>query len=121
MRGCTATPPALTRLRHRALRPSAATAADAPLFLLPRLSRSLQRHQALFQTEIRTPNCQRHLQQRRQNRDANRIFEYLYPDGITVFIFDCSSAHEAYASDALLAQKMNRISTMGRQRDGFLG
>jgi hypothetical protein len=27
---------------------------------------------------------------------------------VAVFIFDCSSAHEAYASDALLAHKMNR-------------
>lgn len=43
-----------------------------------------------------------------QTRDAIKIFEYLYPDGIAVFIFDCSSAHEAFASDALLAHKMNR-------------
>ncbi|KAJ6564585.1 hypothetical protein B0H19DRAFT_1068121 [Mycena capillaripes] len=43
-----------------------------------------------------------------QTRDAIRIFEYLHPNGIAVFIFDCSSAHEAFASDALLAHKMNR-------------
>lgn len=43
-----------------------------------------------------------------QTRDAIRIFEYIYPNGIAVFIFDCSSAHEAFASDALLAHKMNR-------------
>ena len=27
---------------------------------------------------------------------------------MAVFIFDCSSAHEAYAEDALIAHKMNR-------------
>jgi hypothetical protein len=43
-----------------------------------------------------------------QTRDAIRIFEVMHPDGVAVFIFDCSSAHEAFASDALLAQKMNR-------------
>jgi len=30
-----------------------------------------------------------------------------YADGVGVFIFDCSLAHEAFASDALLAHKMN--------------
>ncbi|KAF7332403.1 DDE family endonuclease [Mycena kentingensis (nom. inval.)] len=43
-----------------------------------------------------------------QTKDALDIFEAKYPDGRGVFIFDCSSAHEAYASDALLAHKMNR-------------
>ncbi|KAJ7639897.1 hypothetical protein B0H17DRAFT_852439, partial [Mycena rosella] len=43
-----------------------------------------------------------------QTRDAIKIFEYLYPDGVGVFIFDCSSVHEAYTSDALLAHRMNR-------------
>ena len=32
----------------------------------------------------------------------------MYPDGVGVFIFDCSLAHEAYANDALMAHKMNR-------------
>jgi len=32
----------------------------------------------------------------------------MYPDGVGVFIFNCSSAHEAYADDALMAHKMNR-------------
>jgi len=32
----------------------------------------------------------------------------MYPDGVGVFIFDCSSAHEAYADDALMVHKMNR-------------
>jgi hypothetical protein len=31
----------------------------------------------------------------------------MYPDGIGIFIFNCSSAHEAYADDALMAHKMN--------------
>src|SRR5882762_6548208 len=39
--------------------------------------------------------------------DALKIFDVKYPDGVAVFIFDCSSAHEAFASDALLAHKMN--------------
>ncbi|KAJ7626869.1 hypothetical protein FB45DRAFT_1081806, partial [Roridomyces roridus] len=41
-------------------------------------------------------------------KDAIKIFEVKYPNSIAVFIFDCSSAHEAYSSDALLAHKMNR-------------
>ena len=32
----------------------------------------------------------------------------MHPDRVGVFIFDCSSAHEAYADDALMAHKMNR-------------
>ncbi|CAK5264192.1 unnamed protein product, partial [Mycena citricolor] len=43
-----------------------------------------------------------------QVKDAIQIFNAKFPNGIAVFIFDCSSAHEAYASDALLAHKMNR-------------
>ncbi|KAJ7651932.1 hypothetical protein B0H17DRAFT_1269728, partial [Mycena rosella] len=43
-----------------------------------------------------------------QTRHAIQIFKYIYPDGVAVFIFDCSSAHEAFASDALIAHKMNR-------------
>ncbi|KAI0245283.1 hypothetical protein BJV78DRAFT_1158807 [Lactifluus subvellereus] len=43
-----------------------------------------------------------------QTEDAIKIFNVKYPNGIAVFIFDCSSAHEAYAEDALLAHKMNR-------------
>lgn len=43
-----------------------------------------------------------------QTEDAIKIFNVKYPDGVAVFIFDCSSAHEAFASDALLAHKMNR-------------
>ncbi|KAH8792250.1 hypothetical protein DL96DRAFT_431245 [Flagelloscypha sp. PMI_526] len=43
-----------------------------------------------------------------QTKDALDIFETKYPDGVGVFIFDCSSAHEAFADDALIAHKMNR-------------
>ena len=43
-----------------------------------------------------------------QTKDAIDIFNVKFPDGVAVFIFDCSSAHEAFASDALLAHKMNR-------------
>lgn len=32
----------------------------------------------------------------------------MYPDGVGVFIFDCSLAHEAYSDNALMAHKMNR-------------
>ncbi|KAJ7584549.1 hypothetical protein C8J56DRAFT_1027796 [Mycena floridula] len=41
-------------------------------------------------------------------KNAIEIFNIKFPDGVAVFIFDCSSAHEAFASDALLAHKMNR-------------
>lgn len=51
-----------------------------------------------------------------QVQDAISIFEFLHGDNIAVFIFDCSSAHEAFASDALLAHKMNR-SPGGAQRE----
>ncbi|KAI5832151.1 hypothetical protein K523DRAFT_414427 [Schizophyllum commune Tattone D] len=43
-----------------------------------------------------------------QVKRAIDIFDVKFPDGTAVFIFDCSSAHEAFASDALLAHKMNR-------------
>ncbi|KAF9455341.1 hypothetical protein BDZ94DRAFT_1370850, partial [Collybia nuda] len=45
-----------------------------------------------------------------QTKNAIEIFEVKYPNGVGVFIFDCSSAHEAFAADALLAHKMNRGS-----------
>jgi hypothetical protein len=49
-----------------------------------------------------------------QVKDAIKIFNVKYPDGVAVFIFDCSSAHEAFSSDALQAHKMNR-GTGGKQ------
>ena len=39
--------------------------------------------------------------------DAIKIFNVKYPNGIAVFIVDCSSAHEAYANNALITHKMN--------------
>lgn len=45
-----------------------------------------------------------------QTEQAIKIFDVKYPDGVAVFIFDCSSAHEAFAEDALLAHKMNKGS-----------
>ncbi|KAJ7232731.1 hypothetical protein C8J57DRAFT_1250450 [Mycena rebaudengoi] len=47
-------------------------------------------------------------------KDTIKIFDVKYPDGVAVFVFDCSSAHEAFSSDALLAHKMNR-SPGGKQ------
>ncbi|KAF8589590.1 hypothetical protein K439DRAFT_1332372 [Ramaria rubella] len=38
---------------------------------------------------------------------AIEIFQILHPRDVAVFFFDCSSAHEAFAPDALCAQKMN--------------
>ncbi|KAJ7472095.1 hypothetical protein FB451DRAFT_1471312 [Mycena latifolia] len=49
-----------------------------------------------------------------QTKGAIDIFEAKYPDGRAVFVFDCSSAHEAFAIDALVAHKMNR-SPGGKQ------
>ncbi len=43
-----------------------------------------------------------------QVEDTIRIFDFKFPDAVGVFIFDCSSAHESFAEDALRAQKMNR-------------
>ncbi|KAJ7089009.1 hypothetical protein C8R44DRAFT_598557, partial [Mycena epipterygia] len=57
-----------------------------------------------------------------QVKDAIKIFNIKYPNGVAVFIFDCSSAHEAYSSDALLAHKMNRGSggKQPRMRDTII-
>ncbi|KAJ7430785.1 hypothetical protein B0H11DRAFT_2210849 [Mycena galericulata] len=49
-----------------------------------------------------------------QTKRAIDIFEAKYPTGCGVWIFDCSSAHEAFAVDALVAHKMNR-SPGGKQ------
>jgi hypothetical protein len=45
---------------------------------------------------------------RYQTKDAIKIFQTKYPDGVGVFVFDCSSVDEAFTSDSLLAHKMNR-------------
>ena len=43
-----------------------------------------------------------------KTKDAISIFNYKFPGARAIFVFDCSSAHESYASDALLAHKINR-------------
>ena len=42
-----------------------------------------------------------------QTHDAVDIFEYLHPDKVGVWVFDCSSAHEGLAADALNVNNMN--------------
>ena len=42
-----------------------------------------------------------------QTENAIKIFNVKYPNGVAVFIFDCSSAHEAYVENALISHKMN--------------
>lgn len=42
-----------------------------------------------------------------QLKDAVDIFEYLHPDAIGVWVFDCSSSHEGLASNALNANNLN--------------
>lgn len=42
-----------------------------------------------------------------QLKDALDIFEYLHPGAVGVFVFDCSSAHEAFAENALNVNNMN--------------
>jgi hypothetical protein len=50
-----------------------------------------------------------------QIKDAIPIFEHLHPGAVGVWIFDCSSAHEAFADDALNVNNMN-IKPGGKQR-----
>ncbi|KIO02006.1 hypothetical protein M404DRAFT_148777, partial [Pisolithus tinctorius Marx 270] len=40
-------------------------------------------------------------------KKAIAIFEYMYPNSVTEFVFDQSSAHGAFAKDALNAKEMN--------------
>lgn len=42
-----------------------------------------------------------------QTTDAVKIFEHLFPSATGVFVFDCSSAHEAFSEDALNVNRMN--------------
>ncbi|PBK71028.1 hypothetical protein ARMSODRAFT_884248, partial [Armillaria solidipes] len=42
-----------------------------------------------------------------QTKDTIKIFDVKYLKGVTIFIFDCSSTYEAFASDVLLTHKMN--------------
>lgn len=54
-------------------------------------------------------------QLRAQTIDAVNIFEYLHPDKIGVWLFDCSSAHEGLAADALNVNNMN-VNPGGKQK-----
>jgi len=54
-------------------------------------------------------------QLREQTRDAVDIFEYMHPNKVGIWIFDCSSAHEGYAMDALNVNNMN-IRPGGKQK-----
>ena len=48
-------------------------------------------------------------------RDAVDIFEYMHPDKVGIWIFDCSSAHKGYATDALNINNMN-VHPGGKQK-----
>ncbi|KIJ50195.1 hypothetical protein M422DRAFT_246031 [Sphaerobolus stellatus SS14] len=50
-----------------------------------------------------------------QIKNAIPIFEFLHPGAIGIWIFDCSSAHESFAEDALNVKNMN-INPGGKQR-----
>src|SRR5882762_12018571 len=43
------------------------------------------------------------------------IFEYLHPEKVAIWVFDCSSAHEGLAIDALNVNNMN-VNPGGKQR-----
>ena len=49
-----------------------------------------------------------------QMQHAVNIFEYLHPDKVGIWLFDCSSAHEGLAEDALNINNMN-INPGGKQ------
>ena len=46
-------------------------------------------------------------QLRNQTTDAVDIFEYLNPNKVGIWLFDCSSAHEGLAADVLNINNMN--------------
>ncbi|KIJ43854.1 hypothetical protein M422DRAFT_169388, partial [Sphaerobolus stellatus SS14] len=50
-----------------------------------------------------------------QIKNAIPIFEFLHPNAIGIWIFDCSSAHEAFAENSLNVKNMN-INPGGKQR-----
>jgi hypothetical protein len=54
-------------------------------------------------------------QLREQTIDAVNIFEYLHPDKVGVWLFDCSLAHEGLAVDALNVNNMN-VNPRGKQK-----
>jgi hypothetical protein len=48
------------------------------------------------------------------SKKAIPIFKHLHPNSQAVFIFDCSSAHGAFAKTALQAKNMN-LKPRGKQ------
>ena len=50
-----------------------------------------------------------------QTQNAVDIFEYLHPDKVGVWLFDCSSAHKGLATDALNVNNMN-VNPGGKQK-----
>ena len=50
-----------------------------------------------------------------QTKHAVDIFEYLHPEKVAIWVFDCSSAHEGLATDALNVNNMN-VNPGGKQR-----
>ena len=53
-------------------------------------------------------------QLKNQLKDAINIFEFIHPDAVGVWAFDCSSAHEGLADDALNVNCMN-VKPGGKQ------
>jgi hypothetical protein len=50
-----------------------------------------------------------------QTKHAVDIFEYLHPEKVAIWVFDCSSAHKGLAIDALNVNNMN-VNPGGKQR-----
>ena len=50
-----------------------------------------------------------------QTKIAVDIFEYLHPEKVGVWLFDCSSAHEGLAANALNVNNMN-VNPGGKQQ-----
>jgi hypothetical protein len=50
-----------------------------------------------------------------QTKGAVDIFEYLHPNKVGIWVFDCSSAHEGLATDALNVNNMN-VNPGGKQK-----
>ena len=50
-----------------------------------------------------------------QTKHAVDIFEYLHPEKVAIWVFDCSSAHKGLVIDALKVNNMN-VNPGGKQR-----
>ena len=49
-----------------------------------------------------------------QTKDVVAIFEYIHLNAVGIWAFDCSSAHEGLATNALNVNKMN-VNPGGKQ------